>query len=256
MSFAVCVSPVSPLRREPSHRSEMVSQLLFGESCMIMEKETGHWVKIKCNYDGYEGWCQDMHVKEMAEEDYPQVISSFTGGIINEISYNGEPMQLPFGCPLIADENEGSQFKMVYSGVSREASSGVIDEATIRSIAFLFLNTGYLWGGKSIFGIDCSGFTQTVFRQLSIPLLRDAYQQATQGEDVGFLQEAQCGDLAFFDNAEGRITHVGILLNEQDIIHSSGKVRIDKIDGQGIINSETGERTHNLRTIKRYFPAK
>ena len=92
-----------------------------------------------------------------------------------------------------------------------------------------------------------------VFKCLGVPLLRDAYQQATQGDGVGFLQEVKCGDLAFFDNDEGRITHVGILLNDREIIHSSSKVRIDRIDTQGIINTDTQERTHKLRLIKRYF---
>jgi cell wall-associated NlpC family hydrolase len=123
----------------------------------------------------------------------------------------------------------------------------------IKERAMPFLSTPYLWGGRSVFGIDCSGFTQMVFRFFNIPLLRDAYLQATQGDVVGFLQEARCGDLAFFDNAEGRITHVGILLNDQEIIHSSGNVRIDKIDNAGIINVETSVRTHKLRIIKRYF---
>ena len=115
------------------------------------------------------------------------------------------------------------------------------------------LHTAYVWGGRSAFGIDCSGFTQLVFKSFGIVLFRDAYQQATQGEVVGFLQEAKTGDLAFFDNAEGRITHVGMLINEHEIIHASGKVRIDRIDSQGIVNVDTNERTHQLRIIKRYF---
>ena len=125
-------------------------------------------------------------------------------------------------------------------------------EASIKEISIQFLNTSYLWGGRSVFGIDCSGFVQQVFRFFNKPLQRDAYQQATDGEVVGFLQEAKCGDLAFFDNEEGKITHVGILYNADTIIHASGKVRIDKIDNMGIVNSDTGERTHNLRIIKRY----
>ena len=104
-----------------------------------------------------------------------------------------------------------------------------------------------------MFGVDCSGFAQQVFKLFNVRLLRDSSLQATQGEVVGFLQEAKCGDLAFFDNAEGRIYHVGILLNDHEIIHSSGKVRIDAIDNAGIINSDTGQRTHQLRIIKRYF---
>ena len=115
-----------------------------------------------------------------------------------------------------------------------------------------YLDVPYLWGGKSRCGIDCSGFSQQVYKQFGIKLPRDAYQQAEQGEVVGFLLEVQPGDLAFFDNEEGRITHVGIMLSHDQIIHASGKVRIDKIDNQGIINSETGLRTHRLRIIKRY----
>ena len=126
------------------------------------------------------------------------------------------------------------------------------DAKTIKQIAFTFLNSTYLWGGKSVFGIDCSGFTQSVYKFLNIHLLRDAEQQATQGYLVGFLQQAHCGDLAFFDDEEGRIIHVGMLLNDHEIIHAAGKVRIDKIDTEGIINADTGLRTQRLRIIKRY----
>jgi cell wall-associated NlpC family hydrolase len=123
----------------------------------------------------------------------------------------------------------------------------------IKQIAFKYLNTSYLWGGKSVFGIDCSGYAQMTYKFLNKQIPRDAWQQAEKGEAVNFLQEAKCGDLAFFDNEDGRITHVGILLSDNEIIHSSGKVRIDKIDTQGILNLETRQRTHKLRIIKRYF---
>jgi cell wall-associated NlpC family hydrolase len=123
--------------------------------------------------------------------------------------------------------------------------SGVID------VAKFYLNAPYLWGGKSVFGIDCSGLSQMVFRQFGIKLRRDAYQQAEQGELVGFLQEAKAGDLAFFDNNEGRINHVGIMMDNERIIHASGKVRIDAIDNQGIFNRELNRYTHKLRIIKR-----
>lgn len=126
-----------------------------------------------------------------------------------------------------------------------------MNEDSLKKISYTFINTSYLWGGRSVFGIDCSGFTQVVFKCLSIPLLRDASQQATQGDEVGFLQEGKSGDLAFFDNHAGRITHVGILLNENTIIHASGKVRVDTIDSLGIVNTDTGQRTHKLRLIKR-----
>jgi cell wall-associated NlpC family hydrolase len=133
------------------------------------------------------------------------------------------------------------------------AAKAVFSPESLCEKASQLLNSSYLWGGRSVFGIDCSGYTQLIFRFFNYKLLRDAYLQATQGEAIGFLQEAKCGDLAFFDNTEGRITHVGILLNDHEIIHSSGKVRIDSIDTEGIINTDTRERTHKLRVIKRYF---
>jgi cell wall-associated NlpC family hydrolase len=126
------------------------------------------------------------------------------------------------------------------------------NEETIHWLTSQYLNTAYLWGGRTISGIDCSGFTQQNLWFLHIQLPRDAYQQAALGEVVGFLPEAVCGDLVFFDNSEGKITHVGIMLDSATVIHASGKVRIDDIDNFGIVNRDTGERTHQLRIIKRY----
>ena len=128
-----------------------------------------------------------------------------------------------------------------------------ITNKKIKKIACKFINTPYLWGGKSVFGIDCSGFSQSVYKFLNIALPRDSWQQFEIGETIPFLGKAKRGDLAFFDNREGRIIHVGILLDQSEIIHSSGKVRVDKIDMEGIIDTSTNERTHNLRSIKRYF---
>jgi cell wall-associated NlpC family hydrolase len=145
-----------------------------------------------------------------------------------------------------------NQFVETEAGATGTWSSLVFNERNIKEKANTFLDTPYLWGGKSKCGIDCSGFCQQVFKIFGIVLPRDSYLQAELGEVVGFLEEARCGDLAFFDNEEGRITHVGILLGNNEIIHSSGKVRIDRIDHQGIINAETGVRTHRLRIIKSY----
>ena len=117
--------------------------------------------------------------------------------------------------------------------------------------AYLFLNAPYLWGGKTIFGIDCSGFTQMVYKLNGHQLLRDASQQATQGDPLSFIEESEPGDLAFFDNEEGLITHVGIMLKDNHIIHASGKVRVDRIDHTGIYNNELRTHTHKLRVIKR-----
>ena len=144
------------------------------------------------------------------------------------------------------------KFSIVFNGAIWDAANAAFSDDSIQTIANKFINTPYLWGGRSVFGIDCSGFVQQVYRFFNKSLPRDAYEQATVGEVVGFLQEVQCGDLAFFDNEEGRIIHVGILFNSDTIIHSAGKVRVDKIDTMGIVNTDTGERTHKLRIIKRY----
>ncbi|MFL5753049.1 MAG: C40 family peptidase, partial [Bacteroidia bacterium] len=122
----------------------------------------------------------------------------------------------------------------------------------IVGLACQFLNAPYLWGGRSIMGIDCSGFTQLVYKLNGYKLPRDAYQQAELGTPLSFVEEAEAGDLAFFDNEEGRITHVGIVLSDQRIIHASGKVRIDKFDHYGIFHSDRRKYSHLLRVIKRF----
>ena len=253
MMQGVCCVPVSPLRASPTHKSEMVSQLLFGEMVNILERGEEKWVKISSQFDQYEGWMTSPH---LAEPPYQSSPLHLTADWCNDILFNNQLMHLSFGSDLRGLTNgqaEWGKYNWTYKGNHIDPLHNRRTEKNLLKIAFLFINTPYLWGGRSAFGIDCSGFTQLVYKSFGVPLLRDAYQQATQGEVVGFLQEAKPGDLAFFDNDEGRITHVGILINEHEIIHASGKVRVDRIDSQGIINVDTNERTHKLRIIKRYF---
>ena len=255
MSYAVCCVPVAPIRVEPDHRTEMVSQLLFGECCIITIVEKNGWVKIVNKADAYTGWCRQSHFQEIDDSQYYTEENNFTADWVNEVDYNGHIMQVPLGSLLTAMKNGHVNWRkntVYYKGHVWDTAKAKPDAKTIKQIAFKFLNSTYLWGGKSVFGIDCSGFTQSVYKFVNMPLLRDAQQQATQGELIGFLQQAHCGDLAFFDDEEGRIIHVGMLLNDHEIIHAAGKVRIDKIDTEGIINSETGLRTQKLRIIKRY----
>jgi hypothetical protein len=256
MEYMVCCVPVSPMRAEPSHRAEMVSQQLFGEKSHILERTAENWVKIELKYDGYQGWVQQNHLSDIDEDQYIKVDKDLTSDWINEIDYNGHNMYVPLGSSLSAFKN-GKAFwrksSVHFKGSVWNPEEITVNAKLIKQIVFKFLNTSYLWGGKSVFGIDCSGFSQMTYKFLNVPLPRDAAQQAEKGELVNFLQEAHCGDLAFFDNEEGKIVHVGILLNDHEIIHSSGKVRIDKIDTQGILNLETKERTHQLRIIKRYL---
>jgi hypothetical protein len=256
MPFLICAVPVCPIRSEAAHKSEQVSQLLFGELCELLETAKD-FVRIKCQYDGYEGWCQWNQLEEVQDLFTNTENYKLAGGWINELKMNNEVMHIPYGSSLnFLHGNSGiiGKSAIVYEGIIAQTGKEIRQDEMIKKVAYTFLNTPYLWGGRSVFGIDCSGFTQLVCKFLQLPLLRDAHQQAMQGEAIGFLQEAKCGDLAFFDNDAGRITHVGILLDGDTIIHSSGKVRVDKIDNLGIVNAETGKRTHQLRVIKRVLP--
>lgn len=253
MPFAITLVPVMPLRAEPSHKSEIISQGLFGECVETETVNAEGWIKVRLQYDGYEGWVTGSHLETITLEEFNAPFTHMATQWAARVSVNGQPMYIPYGCLLKLGNSQCGNFQVV-------AESGITPWQAPRSartawnaVAHNFLNTAYLWGGKSVFGIDCSGFTQSVYKILGIPLLRDAWQQASQGQDAGLIQEANPGDLAFFDNEAGKITHVGLLLNAHQVIHASGKVRIDPIDHQGIVNADTGLRTHQLRMIRRMF---
>ena len=253
---AICTVPVSPMRLEPSHKSEMVSQLIFGEYFEILEVGKIPWFKIRCLFDGYEGWCHDSHITSDHIDQFMKTKNILTADWVTNLEFNGINMMVPLGSSLYEWQDDDAPFgqhRVVYHGKGWDPSKAKRNADTLTELALRFLNTAYLWGGKSIFGIDCSGYTQTVFKFFDVHLLRDAYQQALQGETVGLLEESSCGDLAFFDNDDGEIVHVGILLNTHQIIHASGKVRMDGMDLEGIIHSENLKRTHHLKVIKRYF---
>ena len=239
------------MRAEPAHQLEIVSQLLFGEAVEVLEEGDKGWLRVKCLYDNYEGWVTKTH---LVETDAQAVFNeTIAGEWVNTILQNGKPMHIPFGAMLPAGNHfTTGPFSWDFSGAKRVTPQPFTAEHFL-NVAHTFLNTAYLWGGRSVFCIDCSGFAQQVYKHIGIAIPRDAYLQAAHGEALGFLQEAKLGDLAFFDEPDGRITHVGILLNDHEIIHASGKVRVDTIDSQGIISSDTGLRTHQLRIIKRFL---
>jgi hypothetical protein len=252
MEAVVSIVPVCHLRKEASHRSEITSQLLFGELAEKLDT-SGDFTQVRCLYDGYEGWCQTAQLVAIGEPDSTWR-KQMAFDWVNTIKLNGHPMHIPLGSSLGMLHNGEArigQYHIQFDGKLWDPLANNFDPAAMTELAMRYLNTTYLWGGRSVFGIDCSGFVQQLFRFFNIALPRDAYQQVEKGEVVGFLAEAKPCDLAFFDNAEGRITHVGLLLGPDRIIHSSGKVRIDSIDIQGIVSSDTGERTHQLRIIKR-----
>lgn len=254
MSYGICNLSVIPCRAEPNDRAEIVTQLLFGEHYSVIEEQE-KWVKIKVHYDNYEAWICRKQFKEINGQEFDELslnefelVGSYFGEITND---ERGKLIIPLGATLPYYHQGKTKIRQTLYQYTGQVAEKKIE--ALENYALSYLNAPYLWGGKSPAGIDCSGFSQMVYKLCGIKLPRDAYQQANEGENIGFVESAQLGDLAFFDNVEGKITHVGIILNEGKIIHASGQVRIDLIDHQGIYNKELKTYTHQLRIIKRYI---
>lgn len=250
--FGICNLAIIPLRFEPSDKSEIVSQVLFGEHFEILE-EFKQWARIKMQYDDYEGWVDSKQFQLISESNFNQL--SEDAIILNAdlIEYITAPNNLLIPIPLASSLSflNHSEINTVNFDFEGTKISGIKPKKELINTAFMYLNAPYLWGGKTPFGIDCSGFTQMVYKLNGYKLLRDASQQAKQGEPLSFIEESEPGDLAFFDNDEGNIIHVGIIMENNYIIHASGKVRIDRLDHLGIYNAEINKHTHKLRVIKK-----
>lgn len=235
MNKGVCVVTVAPVRAENSDRAEIVTEILFGESADILEVNK-NWTKIKMHYDDYEGWMDTKQIKPVTDEYLAnRKVTLITEDFSSVMTLDGKTL-LSMGSEV--------EFPAVASRRSHDVRE------SIALTAKEFLNIPYLWGGKSFFAVDCSGFVQLVYKIHNVKLPRDTYQQAEVGEALSFVEESQPGDLAFFENSEGKIIHVGIMLENQKIIHASGKVRIDTLDSSGIFNKEMNKHTHKLRVIK------
>ncbi len=235
----------------------MVSQILFGETVEVIDKKDS-WRKVRIIHDGYIGWVDIKQITELTpdeQEKFKSPSDTFSLDLV-QLIISGPTQVTPLlmGSCLPGFKDKVSQIngqEYRFEGSVRKVSTE--DPGKLIDYAYMYLNAPYLWGGRSPFGIDCSGFTQMILRLCGKSIARDAWQQAEAGETIHLLEESRTGDLAFFDNAEKKIIHTGIILQDNKIIHASGKVRIDRLDHQGIYNSERKEYTHNLRLIKRYF---
>jgi hypothetical protein len=257
-SFGVCLLTLIPMRAQASDKSEMVSQVLFGETYKVLDQK-GKWILIQLQADGYEGWIDSLQHQPLTET---QALSYAKEDcmLLNELTAMHMPKQtgtliLSFGSALRPSLKVlFPEFMHNFPAKEFESTPNAFDADKMAAAARKLEGTTYVWGGKSVFGIDCSGFTQICAKAAGYQLFRDANQQAAQGEIVDFLEEAKSGDLAFFDNEEGNIIHVGILLSPNQIIHASGSVRVDMLDHHGIFNKQQNKYTHKLRLIKSLTP--
>ena len=251
MSYGIADLSIVPMRSEKSERSEMVSQILFGEVFEILEVDE-KWVYVRMLHDRYEGWIDRKMYLEVTEEfigKYKAEVSVLATEVFNIVVKDGD-----YGNKLVVSGSvfpffDATTKKMqiggdTYTLVSKMKDVGIDSlRDLIIGYALMYYNTPY--------GIDCSGLSQIVYRMAGIDLPRDASQQVTLGQNYSFLEEAMPGDLAFFGDETGAITHVGIIWEQNRIIHASGRVRVDKIDHQGIFNEDLKRYTHNLKVIKR-----
>jgi hypothetical protein len=255
MDFAVVSVPAAPVRRKPMHRKEMVSQLLFGETVKVLKTKGDLWVKIRSLHDGYEGWMTSTMLEAVDEMTAATRSVFATTDLLNTVSIGDKKMNVPVGSSLpFFESGKGrlAAFDYSFTGGFFKTDEQVPSAELIKNLTTQWLNTPYLWGGRTPLGVDCSGFVQVIYKLMGIDLPRDAWQQAQEGKAVKKFSEVQTGDLAFFDNKE-EIVHVGILLGNDQIIHSSGKVKIDKIDKNGIVNAANGKTVMSLKAVRRLY---
>lgn len=251
METFICENVFVPLRSGPSHKTEMLSQILFGEKYSIVDK-AGSWVKIETVFDNYMGWLDIDHLQHSPVDDI------LSGHVLNRalLCYKNDKTKivLEAGCEIFNPDFDGKVFYIgnsQYTAKSEFGNNYISSNDSLADSAIKFINSPYIWGGRVPSGIDCSGLTQLVYKIRGIPIPRDSWKQAEAGKNIDFIEQAEPGDLVFFDNDRGKITHVGMILSKGLVIHASGRVRIDSIDHQGIFKPEIGGYSHKLRTIRR-----
>lgn len=257
--FAICPFSTAAIRAFPNHHSEMVSQLLFGEMVQIEEEKGRSWKKVKCLWDNTSGWVLNTQLQPVVVSDFEYFRKNyaFALDLCQPVISDNFSFPIPLGARLPGFDGlhfqlNGSTFH--YSGQAVYPESLLPGADLLNKIARRYLNAPFLYGGRSPFGIDTDGMAQMIFKIMGKPIPRYAHQQVFIGETIDFIDQAEPGDLAFFENSKGNISHTAIFLNAEEVIHVYGSVRIDKIDHFGIFNKPENRYTHRLRIIKRLLP--
>lgn len=254
--FGVCRLSVVSVRNDPAHQAEQVTQLLFGDHYTVMGQTADQkWMRIRIDFDGYEGWIDARQHLSISPEYFHHLNHAefkITTDLTSTLLYNKSPQMVLMGSmiPISSSELFKMEEQFAFNGEAKNVGQRR-EFDFMRTIGSKYLNSPYQWGGKSPFGIDCSGFTQMVFKICGYRLPRDASQQANHGKSVASLAASKPGDLAFFHDGNGKVVHTGILLTEKKIIHASGKVRVDHLNEEGITHAETARISHRLSSITR-----
>lgn len=244
MKHAIILLTVIPVRAEAADPSEIVTQLLFGETVEIIQRvEKTNWVKIRCTKDTYEGWVDPKQLTMISESAFNEVNKSSVYIGEGQALVSGRKVELLLGSRIPLEGQIAKELECDAEILNYHQSDQIL-------VAQAYLGAPYLWGGRSAVGIDCSGFTQQVFGICGIALFRDASLQVSQGVNVAF-KDLEPGDLMFFQNKGGRIIHVGILLNDQEIMHAHGQVKVSEYDDQGIWDDDQINYTHTYHCVRR-----
>ena len=252
MRYGISNLSIVPMRAEPREKSEMCTQILFGEHYTILE-ENGKWCLVKLAFDNHEGWIDRQIVNEITEDDFARINENpplVTADIFNIVQPQGgyKNFLIVAGSSLPDYDAEQKAFMVGETRYHIHGHTPSFLDRNIREViiekALNYFNSPYLWGGRSPFGIDCSGFSQILYKMAGIFIPRNAADQSLLGDTLGFLEESRPGDLAFFDNDDGTINHVGVIWEKNKVIHSSGMVRIDNIDQFGIHNVDSKRYSH------------
>ena len=256
LDYGVCRLSIVPLRAEASDKSELTTQLLFGDHYEVTDATKDRkWLRIRIDFDQCDGWLDAKQHHPVSREYFEYLNRAefkITTDVTASLLYNKSPQIILMGSMIPISSSELFKMEEQFAFNGEAKNLGLKREYEyLKNVAIKYLNAPYLWGGKSPFGIDCSGFVQMVFKICGYRLFRNSWQQSNQGKSFRDIEQGKPGDLVFFKNAEGKVNHVGIMLEGDRIIHASGKIRVDHLNEEGILNLETKIYSHQFSHIRR-----